>query len=220
MTDRNLYAVIPSGQRPDCLANLIHDLVESGGVRIVIVDTGYDRIKISHPNVTVLQDHGPINIQRWWNTGLKHVYGLQAGSDAEFTVAVLNDDLRVPPGFVEQLDRNLNLDGRCAAACPAPGLRTMGWVIVDQGTVSPRMTGFAFALRGSLKLLADEQFVWWYGDNDLDWRARQLGGVIHVGGAWDGFQHLHPSSTTVGELAEQAGRDRETFVAKWGRTPW
>jgi len=214
----NLYAVIPSGQRPVELADLIHDLVDNGGARVIIVDTGYDRINIGDPRITVIQDHGPINISRWWNTGLKHVYGLQDGTDDEFTVAVLNDDLRVPPNFVERLDWELNATG-AAAACPAPGMRAPA-MLVNTLKMQPRMLGFAFALRGSLKLLADENIVWWYGDNDLDWRARDLGGVVHVGGSWEGFEHLYPDSTTVGELAEQAGRDRETFVAKWGVAPW
>jgi hypothetical protein len=218
MTERNLYAVIPSGNRPSCLGNLTHDLVHYSDVRVVIVDTGYDRININHPRITVLQGRGPINIQRWWNTGLKHVYGLQDGSDDEFTVAVLNDDLRVPPRFVEQLDVNIQREN-AAAACPAPGMRTAAFK-VDQRGNTLRMLGYAFALRGSLRLEADESFGWWYGDNDLDWRCRDLGGVVHVGGAWEGFAHLYPDSTTVGELAEQAGRDRETFVKKWGVAPW
>jgi hypothetical protein len=220
---RNLYAVIPSGQRTQQLSNLLHDLVHYSDVKVIVVDTGYEHFFVDHPRIQFIQDHDPVkNISRWWNNGLAAVYAYQdvMHPGEEFTVAVLNDDLRVPPRFVEQLDENLNLDGRCAAACPAPGMRTAGWVIVDRDLASPRMTGFAFALRGSLKLLADERFVWWYGDNDLDWRARQMGGVMHVGGSWEGFVHLHPDSTTVGELAEQAGRDRETFVEKWGRPPW
>jgi hypothetical protein len=219
MTGRNLYAVIPSGQRAACLANLTHDLVHYSDVRVIIVDTGYDRIDIDHSRITVLQDRGPINISRWWNTGLRHVYGLQDGSDDEFTVAVLNDDLRVPPRFVETLDDNLE-QTKAAAICPITLLPEHRVLLVNTLKSQPRMVGFAFALRGSLRLLADEQFVWWYGDNDLDWRCRDLGGVAHVGGSWEGFVHLHPDSTTTGELAAQAGRDRETFVAKWGVAPW
>lgn len=220
MTDRNLYAVIPSGKRPQELRNLLWDLSNNahGGVHAIVVDTGYDKCNITDHWVTVIRDHGPINIQRWWNTGLKHVYGLQEGSDDEFTVAVLNDDLRVPPRFVERLDAELDATG-AAAACPSPGLKTPSYNVTLTSSLV-RMLGYAFALRGSLKLLADESFGWWYGDNDLDWRCRELGGVVHIGGAWEGFAHLYPDSTTVGELAEQAGRDRETFVKKWGKAPW
>lgn len=219
---RNLYAVIPSGQRPERLGQLLHDLVHYSDVRVVVVDTGYDRFVVEHPRIVFVKDDGPINIQRWWNTGLKHVYEFQrfTAPNDEFTVAVLNDDLRVPPRFVERLDEAIDVTG-AAAACPLPGLSS-GTMLIQQRIVglTYRMMGFAFALRGSLNLLADEEFGWWYGDNDLDWRCRELGGVVHVGGDWMQFAHLDADSTTVGELAEQAGRDRQTFIQKWGVAPW
>lgn len=215
------YAVIPSGFRPEELRNLVTRLV-ADDVNVVIVDTGYDRMRIAHPLVTVVQDHAqPKNIQRWWNMGLGLVYEWESQNEGaeEFIVAVLNDDVVVPAGFVQTLASAIEQTG-AAAASPLPGLSSGAMMITGTGVYGYRMAGFAFALRGSLGLLADESFVWWYGDNDLDWQARQKGGVAHVGGAWEGFQHLYPNSTTVGELAEQANRDRETFVAKWGRAPW
>lgn len=221
----NLYAVIPSGFRPVELRNLVTRLV-ADDVNVIIVDTGYDRIRIVHPKVSVSQDLDlPKNIQRWWNVGLRRAYKAQEllvklgkTKDEEFVVAILNDDVVVPAGFVQTLASVMEQTG-AAAACPAPGMKTPFFnVETKENTI--RMLGFAFALRGSLGLLADESFGWWYGDNDLDWTARERGGVAFVGGAWDGFAHLYPDQTTVGELAEQAGKDRQTFVAKWGRQPW
>lgn len=226
----NLYAVIPSGFRPVELRNLVTRLV-ADDVNVVIVDTGYDRISIVHPRVSVSQDLDvPKNIQRWWNVGLRRVYKahelmIKLGKvpDEEFVVAVLNDDLEIPAGFVQTLADHIVRSGS-AAACPLPGVRMDYWDLVSATTddinISVRMTGYAFALRGSLGLLADESFGWWYGDNDLDWQARLKGGVTFVGGAWEGFRHLYPDQTTMGELALQAGRDRQTFVKKWGREPW
>jgi hypothetical protein len=221
----NLYAVIPSGFRPVELRNLVTRLV-ADDVNVIIVDTGYDRIRIVHPKVSISQDLTlPKNIQRWWNVGLRRAYKAQEllvklgkTTDEEFIVAVLNDDVVVPAGFVQTLASALERTG-AAAACPAPGMRAPE-MLVDYLRNAPRMLGFAFALRGSLGLLADESFGWWYGDNDLDWQARDRGGVVHVGGSWDGFQHLYPDSTTTGELAEQAGLDRQTFIKKWGVEPW
>ena len=221
----NLYAVIPSGFRPVELRNLVTRLI-ADDVTVVIVDTGYDRIRIVHPKVSVSQDLDlPKNIQRWWNVGLRRVYKaheimVKLGKipDEEFVVAVLNDDVVVPAGFVQTLASKMEQTG-AAAACPAPGMGIPA-LLVDDLNNAPRMLGFAFALRGSLGLLADERFGWWYGDNDLDWTARDKGGVVHVGGSWEGFAHLYPDQTTVGELAEQAGKDRQTFVAKWGVEPW
>lgn len=215
----NLYAVIPSCCRPACLRNLVWSLVKDG-VYVVVVDTGYERGVVKHPHVVVAEDKGPTNIQRWWNTGLDLVYEYQAMKSMtdEFVVAVLNDDLIIPPRFVQRLAQSIE-NSDVAAACPIAGLRTPEYVVTDTRD-SIRMAGYAFALRGSLHMRADERFGWWYGDNDIDWTARQQGGVAFVGGTWDGFQHLYPDSTTTGERAEQAGRDRETFIQKWGRAPW
>lgn len=213
------YAIIPSRSRPEELRNLVTRLVMDD-VTVIIVDTGYDRMSIAHDSVHVIQDRGPINIQRWWNAGIGFVYETEAFTDGteEFIIAVLNDDLVIPAGFVQLLGSHI-IEQNATAACPAPGMRTpVINVTTPMNTI--RMTGWAFALRGSHGMLADESFGWWYGDNDLDWQARLKGGVTFIGGPWSGLQHLYPNSTTVGPLAEQANRDRETFVAKWGRAPW
>ena len=220
----NLYAVIPSGFRVVELRNLVTRLV-ADGVYVVVVDTGYAHATIAHERVHVLQDHAlPKNIQRWWNLGLQHVYDIWHrvhtlhDPGQEFVVAVLNDDLIVPRMFVQKLAAAIE-DTGAAAASPCLGLRTPV-LRVEGFETHYRMLGYAFALRGSLGLLADEAFGWWYGDNDLDWQARQHGGMTLVGGAWEGFSHLYPDRTTVGELAAQAQLDRQTFVDKWGRAPW
>jgi hypothetical protein len=210
-----LWAVIPSIDRHDDLQRLIKTLITSD-VNVVVIDTGYKTpLEIEH--VDVIRDTDPVrNISRWWNIGLEHV-AANVGL-TEYTVAVLNDDVVLPAGSVQRLAAAIN-DTATAAACPLPGLRTP-YLVVHGLETHHRMTGFVFALRGSLNLRADEHLQWWYGDNDLDWRARQHGGVAFVGGAWEGFDHLYPNSTTTGELAAQAGRDRETFIKKWGRAPW
>jgi hypothetical protein len=210
-----LWAVIPSIDRHQELQQLIKTLVSSD-VNVVVIDTGY-KTPLELEGVDVIRDIDPVrNISRWWNIGLDHVanhVGL-----AEYTVAVLNDDVVLPAGSVQRLAKEIT-DTESAGACPLPGLRAP-YIKVTGLDTHYRMTGFAFALRGSLNLRADESLQWWYGDNDLDWHARQIGGMTFVGGAWEGFDHLYPNSTTVGELAAQAGRDRETFVKKWGRAPW
>src|SRR5262245_33183270 len=119
--NRNLYAVIPSGQRPRELAGLLHDLIHFSDVKVIVVDTGYEKAVLKHDRIVNIQDRGLINIQRWWNVGLRHIYELQQflQPGEEFTVAVLNDDLRVPPRFVERLDEGLNVTfPQAAAACP------------------------------------------------------------------------------------------------------
>jgi hypothetical protein len=220
----NLWAVIPSKDRPEMLAGLCTQLFEDG-VRPVVIDTGYEPELTDIDSVDVIRDiTQPPNISRWWNLGLDYIRTIEnydVNSD-EYVVAVLNDDLRVSPGFVQKLADTL-VSTHAAAAYPdqfgllGPG-RVWQHTIAEPIDLRTRMCGYAFALRGSANLRADENLAWWYGDDDLDWRARQAGGSVLVGGLQ--VEHLCANQTTVGTLAEQAGRDRQTFIDKWGRAPW
>src|SRR6266498_5665506 len=66
-----------------------------------------------------------------------------------------------------------------------------------------------------LGLRWDESLRWWYADTDLDWRCRELGGVLAVPGPHP--IHKHPSAQTFDsfELYAQAHQDEATFNAKW-----
>jgi hypothetical protein len=90
----------------------------------------------------------------------------------------------------------------------------------DPWHLGNRMVGFAFALRGSDGLRADEAFLWWWGDSDLDRRARARRGVCALGVPT--LKHHDPNGYTnrQPELSEQAGRDRETFHRVHGFLPW
>lgn len=82
-----------------------------------------------------------------------------------------------------------------------------------------RITGYAFMLRGEHGQRFDEDLAWWYGDDSADWAAREQGGALLVPGI--PVEHRCPNVSTVErpELAEQAGRDRQTFITKWGKAP-
>ncbi len=210
-----LWAVIPSRHRQTELRNLVAQLREQD-TQVVVVDNGVSLLS-EDPGVHVIRDfEDPPNLSRLWNVGLRYVADLE--SPNEYFVAVLNDDLVIPPSFIENLAIGMMHGGAVAAF---PDQHGQGGHLLDHaGPVSlfRRMTGYAFMLRGSAGLFADETLKWWYGDDDLDWRAREAGGVVCVAGVT--VQHLHPNGSTTGVLAEQAGRDRQTFVAKWGRAPW
>lgn len=214
----NHWAVIPSRNRGVCLANLVSQLLASD-VHVVVVDNGYERPwHHPHKNVHVIRHiEDPPNISRLWNLGLHRVASFEETED--YIVAVLNDDLEVPALFVQTLGYVIDRYD-AAAAFPDVNMRGHDVVLRSPGPVplSDRLTGFAFALRGRAGIFADETLAWWYGDDDIDWTARQRGGSVLVGGLQ--VRHLHPNETTVGVLAEQAGRDRQTFVTKWGKTPW
>lgn len=219
----NLWAVIPSRDRSVLLGNLTTQL-KADKIKTVIVDTGYDPPLSESPywkkqSFHIIRDDDPLhpNISRWWNLGLDFV--AEREGDNEYAVAVLNDDLVIPHKFVQQLADALTRHNAAAAYPDQHGFfrdyvhRTVGPISMYR-----RMTGYAFALRGSAKIRADETIKWWYGDDDIDWTARKNGGSVLVGGL--SVQHLLPNTTTVGKLAEQTGLDRVTFMKKWGRTPF
>ena len=80
------------------------------------------------------------------------------------------------------------------------------------------MTGWAFMLAGEKGITADERLVWWFGDDDLDWKSRQAGGTLRIPGY--PVQNRFPNGQHTGEREEQASRDRATFESIWGRAPW
>lgn len=220
----NLWAVIPSGFRIKELTNLVETLDEDG-VHIVVIDTGYESHALSaladtcqSSTFIVLPDRKePKNISRWWNLGLKAVAARQElwAPGEEYVVAVLNDDIVIKNGFVHELANGIFRHDVVLAYPDVFGLQ------FDQDFHIPsawRMSGYAFALRGTAEIFADESLVWWGGDNDIEWQAFAKGGTVLVASAT--CSHLYPSQSTVGALAEQAGRDRETFRAKWGRYAW
>jgi GT2 family glycosyltransferase len=197
-----LFAVIATHNR--------HELVRDLTIRLshdevlpVLVDNASTPPVTDFQGVKLTDPEQPPNLSRLWNLGLAEACRLSADSE-EFAIAVLNDDLRIYPGFVRELADGLGTEA--AATHPA------GFV------------GCAYVLRGSLvrtgRLRFDERFRWWYGDNDLEWQARKLGGLrtVELRGV---LQHLYPNASTKArpELREQAERDRQAFVEKWGKRP-
>jgi glycosyltransferase involved in cell wall biosynthesis len=212
------WAVIPSKSRPAELAALVEQLLVDD-VNVVVVDNG---VQFAHDDarVHVIRDfEDPPNLSRLWNVGLRYVKGVVGDDCDDYYVAVLNDDLVLPEYFVTRISATM-LGYGAAVGYPDQHRRGANLILVD---VKPfplqyRMTGYAFVLRGSAGIFADETIKWWYGDNDIEWQARTCGGTLLVGGIE--VNHLFPDHTTVGDLMVQAGKDRETFVKKWGMAPW
>jgi hypothetical protein len=161
------------------------------------------------------------NISRWWNTGLdlaaQHAAWL---GDAQWNVLVVNDDVICPATLVETLAAAMR-STTAVLAYPdqCGGREQILHTVAEPVPLSQRITGYAFMLRGEAGLRADESMAWWFGDDSLDWEAREKGGALLVPGI--PVQHLAPNELTNArpELLAQAGRDRETFIAKWGRAP-
>jgi len=209
------WAVVPSNGRSylsECLDAL---LPQVDGV-VIVANGDFDRAPVE--GVTVVRDTGTdMNISRWWNLGIDAVAGMNPG---QWNTIVVNDDVVVPAGLVGTLSSRMRA---CTAAVAYPnqhdGHHTLHRV---PGPVNlfHRLTGYCYMLRGEAGLRLDESLVWWYGDDDLDWRAREQGGSLLVPGC--PVKHYAPNGTMNErpELHAQAGRDRETFIQKWGQAPW
>lgn len=170
--------------------------IDSTGVprdRVVIVKTAPD---VALPDgCHIVEDFGEINIHRWWNAGIDY-----AQAHGATHVLVINDDVLLDDTTVPALLDGM--EGRAAIGSPGAGGIHAGdsrdWRVMD---------GSCWLLDLSTGLRADESYRWWYGDNDLDRRARtEHGGVASVRCY---FTHLRPNHLTAAspELKRLADMD-------------
>lgn len=196
MAGRRLrFAVIPTRDRPDDYRdcrNAIEPQVDE--VITIVHDAEY---ATAWQTTWIRYVENPPNISCMWNMGLNAAGRLAEGRP--YDVAVLNDDVIVPSDWFARVRDTMHRAG-AAAGCV-------------RRKFDHRMTGYAFMLNGDTGLLADEQFRWWYGDDDLQRRAEQAGGVAYAFG--QDVEHRHPNSTTIGELARIASDDKDRFEARW-----
>ena len=181
-----LFLTIPTaGNRTELLNRLIADC----GLplsRIILVAT---RPNLQFPNgVQVVEDLGPPNIQRWW------ALGIAAAEDRGATaVAVLNDDVRISNTTLPTLHEAMKATG-AAIACPSrPGIRD-GLHRRPLVPYEPRIWGSIWLLDLSTDLRPDPRYQWWYGDNDLDIRARKHHGGVVLASV--DYEHIHPTEAT------------------------
>lgn len=229
------YALIPTHNRPLELLQLIKQLDTSTDV-IFVIDNASDpavseTVLSRHaPNskVMVIRDEEqPPNLYRLWNLGfdqiaIYHDVNARQADLKQWDVAVFNDDTWIPHEWYDYVAIRLaNRSTAAAVACTDPYgilrhplLKTQS----GDGNINVRMCPWAFVVRGELGLRADESFGWWWGDTDFDWQACRNGGVLLLPDYTT--KNILANSTTHGALAEQAGRDAQTFSLKWGFKPW
>ena len=218
-------AVIPTRDRHDMLADCINSVVDQVD-SVIVLDN------LSHPPIDPEPWHGkvgvvsvpidPPNISTLWNVGiaLADSQAHRAGATV-WDIAVLNSDVVVPAHWVERLSHAMRATTAVLAYPDQHGGRqAVLHTKAEPIDLRQRITGYAYMLRGEADLRLDEDLAWWYGDDDLDWTAREQGGALLVPGI--PVEHRCPNGSMYErpELQEQAGKDRATFQRKWGRTPW
>lgn len=214
------YAVIPSTGR-DCLVDCVNAIQpQVDEVLIVVQDAavvGPLTRKVNHCTFHV--DKGEPNISRWWNWGLDcaDCHNSEYTTSAKYDVAVINDDAIVPEGWFDAVSgsmRQLGVAAGCSGGHGMPVLHTQN----AAPPLATRMQGFAFILAGELGLRADEQFIWYCGDDDLGRRAAMAGGMVMIPGFH--VDHLYPNQQVNDKLMSAIPDDMQRYVDKWGGRPW
>jgi len=193
-----ICATVPTrGDHPDLLANLVSNS-QLPLENFIIVRTSECAVPAG---VSVVDSFETLNIQTWWNAGI-HSAEL-AGADF---IAVLNDDMAIGSGTIQRMVEEA---------------RATGATIVTSG-ISPRVFKSRFpvqrVLDGAIWLLdlksdlrPDERFQWYFGDDDLDIRARRDHHGVSVIPLE--YEHLHVGIRTnqSAELAGLTMGDRAEF---------
>jgi glycosyltransferase involved in cell wall biosynthesis len=216
-------AVIPTKNRPGFLRDCVDSIADQVHTVIVVDNGSTPPVKPFDPPIhaemrIILREEYPPNISRLWNLGIDQVTRLAEEEGwAEWNVLVLNDDTVSPPGLVETLSQEMRAT---TAVCAYPDQSGTGRRILH--TV-PRPTcadeafcGYCFMLRGEAGLRADEDFVWWFGDNDLSWRACQSGGCLLVPGVTVEHRAPHVQTRADPRLNTQTHADHLVWQRKWG----
>jgi hypothetical protein len=143
MSLNDVWVVIPIGTREQYLPNVINKL-HKYHKRIVIVNNKPRYTKFD--NVNHIEDFAGININRWWNNGIKY-----AEANGAKYVYIVNDDVDFPDDFVEKMYEFMivsNLD-----------------VLDTENTGNGGGSSWMLRLDSGLRL--DEDFNWYYGDTFL-----------------------------------------------------
>jgi glycosyltransferase involved in cell wall biosynthesis len=225
-----VHAVIVTHNRPDDLRDCVAALAPQVH-HVVVIDNASDPRVTAFDGIDclIMDYEQPPNLSRLWNDGLSRSAGVAAyNRAARWDTLVVNDDFIAGPGFVDGLQSPLRgthavlvspyaFDGTSGHGADRVDVYEAPGTLAHSGT---RMAGFAWMIKGESGLRVDESIRWWYGDDDIAQQACGAGGRLVVHGTT--WEHRHPDEGTTShpELAEQAGRDRVTFVDKWGFQPW
>lgn len=171
----SLWVTIPSGNRRQYLEQII-DTCGVPRSHVVLVNTANNEPTDGVHNLW----SDELNIHKWWNMGIN--YAAERGATH---VAVLNDDVQLIGDPINRI-----YDGMGDATIGQPKMNSI--------------CGYCFVLNVHDGLRADEEYIWWYGDNDLYERAEKINGVEKVDAD---VRHLHgneltsinPALTAIGE---------------------
>lgn len=211
----HIWVLIPAARQHLALLQENLQILGELTANTLVVSNGEHPLTEHETGTHVIVDDGDINISRWWNLGLDWIE--EQDYDYEHHVLVLNADARIQVKDIARLSAALDRDPSAVMAGPKPEFGTSKETRPVPLGIHVRVPGFCFMLTSLNPIRADEQFRWWCGDDDLEWRARKLGGTLRVGRIEYG--HLG-DGVPKGELLALAKEDLIRFEAKWGIRPW
>lgn len=213
------YAIIPSNGR-ECLDQCLAAIRPQVDMTLIVKTKKFIRYGYSlSPGLETISVLNPdINISRWWNFGLDYVDEVSIPNGPKYDVAILNDDVIVPEGWFDAVAGKMRDMRAVGASSGSPTGMPVLHSHSGQRDLATRLQGFAFIHAGETGVRADEQFRWYCGDDDLEWRLSALGGVVVIPS--HPVQHLYPNGQVTPEMQVLIAEDMQRFVGKWGMRPW
>lgn len=200
--------IIPTrGDRPGPLADLLQ-AADTARVPTVLVWTGPARSpwgdvtgpRMAGDDFVIVRGAPELNIHKWWNHGLNVGSALWPGP-----CIVANDDVEIGPDTLHRMAAPI-LEGAALSYVDPP------W--------APRITpisGWLFGIDPD-QIRPDESFAWWYGEHDLELRARAAG--LEVAPVRDtGARHLRTDHAYPADLEPTiraaVRADQARFETRW-----
>lgn len=219
------YAIVLTHNRPEMLLRCVRAIAPQVDCVMVVDNASDPPVRIGPEewplNTMLYQDPSqPPNLAKLWNRQLD-VIARRETSAAAWEVAMLCDDSIVPLDWFRIVSDGMRAHRAVAGSTGPLGPRN-DYLLQTQLTenVYERMCGWAFMLAGEKGLRADDSMHWWFCDSDLDWTARQNGGMVICPGPSVPNELPGHWTNAKPELGTQAGLDREAFRVKWGQCPW
>lgn len=224
MTGPTSFAIILTHNRLTELAATVAAISPQVDMTLIIDNASTPPVSAAgYETVTVIRhSQQPPNLSAMWNFGLDWAAGWT--TEPWWNVALLCDDVVVPPDWFEDVRQTMRAYGASAASRHQAALISQSIVkTAPDRDVWNRMCGWAFMLAGERGLRADERLHWWWCDTHMDFLARRNGGMVLAPGPPAINSQENFWTTRKPELAEQAGKDGETFAQIWahdGGRPW
>src|SRR5690349_13846488 len=219
---RGRAAFIVAHNRQELLNQTIAAIEPQVDVVIVLDNASDPPLEVGEGIHLLFVERQPPNLAMWWNIGMNMADRyFRLDKNQPYDLAILCDDAIVPEGWFDAVTQAMR-EANAAAGSSSPWGHPFGTIYKDRpdNHIMHRMCSWAFIVDGTTRVRADESMHWWWFDSDLDFRLRQSGGTVLIGTHPVANAQPNHYTNVKPELGEQAGRDRATFAAKWGGTPW